>query len=167
MFFVRSKEQNSCPCCNGRLKVASSCRRICIADGGTRKVLVIRKLRCVECQRFHNELPDILIPYKRYDRESIESALVNQSDSHVCADESTLYRWRRWFKEMADHIRGCLAAITIRHGKESVEDKSGLPKSKLQRIWQYVGDASGWLARAVQPIVNLNLWQHTRSAFCP
>jgi hypothetical protein len=95
----------------------------------------------LECKRFHNELPDFLIPYKRYDRESIESVITNQSDLHVCADESTLYRWRRWFKEMADHIRGCLVSIMIQYGKESAEDKSGLPKSKLQRIWQYVGDA--------------------------
>jgi hypothetical protein len=64
-------------------------------------------------------------------------------------------------------FQGCLKSITIRYGKESVEDKSDLSESKLQRIWHYVGDAPGWLARVVRPIANLNLWIHTRSAFCP
>jgi len=166
-FFVRSKEQTSCPCCNGRLKVVGSRKRICLRANGDRTVLVVRRLKCADCDRCHNELPDILIPYKRYDRESIESVVSNESDLPVCADESTLYRWRTWFKQMADHFQGCLASIMIRYGKESAEDRSGLSESKLQRIWQYVGDAPGWLARGVQPIANSNLWRHTRSAFCP
>jgi len=33
-FFVRSEEQICCPCCNGRLKVIGSRKRICIDDKG-------------------------------------------------------------------------------------------------------------------------------------
>jgi hypothetical protein len=78
----------------------------------------------------------------------------------------TLKRWRNWFNEKADYFQGCLKSVAIRYGPESVEDESALPESKLQRIWQYVGNAPGWLARIVRPIVNTNLWVHTRSAFC-
>jgi len=109
----------------------------------------------------------MLVPYKLHVSESIEVVLSNDSELSVVSDESTLNRWRNWFNEMADYFEGCLESITIRYGKQSVEDKSDLPESKLQRIWHYVGDAPGWLARVVRPIANLNLWIHTRSAFCP
>ncbi|MDD4172502.1 MAG: DUF6431 domain-containing protein [Syntrophomonas sp.] len=166
-FFVRSAEQNSCPCCNGYLKVIGSCPRQCIDDRGENRTLIIRRLRCVECKRIHHELPDILIPYKRHVSKSIEAVISNDLPLNVYSDESTLARWRSWFKGLVNYFQGCLESINIRYGIESVEDRSSLPQSKLQRIWHYVGNAPGWLSRVVRPIVNLNLWRHTRSAFCP
>jgi hypothetical protein len=115
----------------------------------------------------HHELPDLLVPYKRHIRESIEAVISGDPDLSVTADESTLKGWRAWFNEMADYFQGCLESINIRYGREPVQDKSDLAESKLQRIWQHVGDAPGWLARVVRPIANLNLWVHTHSAFCP
>lgn len=167
MFFVQSLEQNSCPCCSGQLKVIGSRRRGCINGLGEKLLLIIRRLGCVECNRVHHELPDLLVPYKRHVRESIEAVISGDPDLSVTADESTLKGWRTWFNEMADYFQGCLESINIRYGGKYVKDKSGLFKSKLQRIWQHVGDAPGWLARVVRPIANLNLWVHTRSAFCP
>jgi hypothetical protein len=38
-------------------------------------------------------------------------------------------------------------------------------ETALHRLGRLVGDAPGWLARIVRPIVNINLWLHTRSAF--
>lgn len=136
-----------------------------IESTGERKVLVIRRLRCVDCGVIHHELPDILFPYKRYGSESIEKAIENNTDLNIAADESTIIRWREWFQSMQDYLLGCLLSIAIRYGKESVEEKSSLPESKLQRLWQHVGDAPGWLARIVRSISNANLWLHTRSAF--
>ncbi|MGI6548759.1 MULTISPECIES: DUF6431 domain-containing protein [Acetivibrio] len=167
MFFVRSEEQNSCPCCNGPLKVIGSRKRICINDKGQKMCLVIRRLRCAECRRIHHELPDKLVPYKRHVSESIEAVVTGESKLSIPADEATLGRWRHWFNNLADYFQGCLESIKIRYGNESVNDASLLPKSKLQRIWHHVGDAPGWLARIVRPIANLNLWPHTRFAFCP
>lgn len=166
MFFVRSKEQSVCPCCGEKLKVIGSRHRGCIKDSGEKMDLIIRRLICVKCHRIHHELPDILIPYKRYRTESIEAVLSEKStEITVAADESTIRSWRIWFQSMCNYFLGCLLSVTIRYGKEFVEEKSSLPESKLQRIWQYVGDAPGWLARLVRPIVNLNLWIHTRYAF--
>lgn len=165
---VRSLEQLPCPCCSGQLKVVGSRQRKCINALGEKMILNIRRLRCIDCKHIHHELPDMLVPYKLHVSESIEVVLNNDtSELSVVSDESTLNRWRKWFNEKADYFQGCLKSITIRYGKESVEDKSVLPKSKLQRIWHYVGDAPGWLARVVRPIANLNLWIHTRLAFCP
>ncbi len=141
--------------------------RSCINGAGEKILLVIRRLGCNQCSRIHHELPDILVPYKRHVRESIEAVISGDPDLCVTADESTLKEWRTWFNEMADYFQGCLKSIAIRYGRKPVQDRSDLVESKLQRIWQYVGDAPGWLARVVRPIANLNLWIHTRSAFCP
>jgi hypothetical protein len=167
VFFVRSAEQNYCPCCTGSLKVVGSRPRKFIDSLGNAHVLIIRRLRCTDCKRIHHELPDILVPYKRYDSESIEAALNGDHGLFVAADESTINRWRNWFKTVVNYHTGCLSSIAIRYGKLSVEVISPLPKSALQRIWHYVGDAPRWLSRIVRPVANSNLWLQTRSAFCP
>lgn len=165
--FVRSAEQNQCPCCSGGLKVIGSRRRKFVNSAEDTVILVIRRLRCTDCRRVHHELPDILVPYKRYDSRSIEAGLSGDRDLCVGADESTIRRWRGWFRSMAGYLLGCLVSITIRHFGTSVEGVSSLPESALQRVQRYVGDAPGWLARVVRPVANSNLWLHTRSAFCP
>lgn len=165
MFFVRSKEQRLCPCCDGDLKIIGSRPRKYIKDTGEKIILIIRRMRCKKCHKLHHELPDILVPYKRYEREVVETVLSEDNQLSVAVDDSTLKRWKSWFLERVDYIQGCLQSIVIRYGKESVEEESMLPQSKLQRIWHYVGDGPGWLSRVVRPLVNLNLWIHTRSAF--
>lgn len=165
MFFVRSAEQNLCPCCSGILEVIGSRRRGYINGTGEKVVLIIRRLRCRHCKQIHHELPDILVPYKRYGSESLESVFSDESVLTITADESTIGRWRNWMLESADYLLGCLVSIAIRYDRETAEGESGLSQSKLQRIWQHVGDAPGWLSRVVRPVANLNLWLHTRSAF--
>jgi hypothetical protein len=113
----------------------------------------------------HHELPDILIPYKRYGSESIEAVITGDTALTVTADESTISRWRSWFNELALHFLGCLASIATLLGKGSVKETSCLSKSTLQRIWHYVGNATGWLVRVVRPVANINSWVHTRFAF--
>ena len=142
-------------------------RRKYINSIGDTVVLIIRRLRCHICGRMHHELPDILVPYKRYGSESIEAAATKGSALDVAADEASIGHWRRWFQKQADYLVGCLTSIAIRYGKGTVEAVSGLPKSALERIWLYVGDAPGRLARVVRPVANANLWVHTRFAFCP
>jgi len=130
--FVRSLEQSSCPCCSGLLKVIGSRKRSCIDGAGEKILLVVRRPGCTECRRIHHELPDMLVPYKRHVAESIEAVIIDNSDS-AAADESTIKRWRTWFNEMAHYFEGCLKSISIRYGKDFVEDKSALFKSRLQR----------------------------------
>ncbi len=165
MFFVRSGEQHRCPCCDGALKVIGSRKRGYINELGERVVLIIRRLRCKTCKQVHHELPDILVPYKRYSSKSIEAVVTGEEMLSVGADESTISRWRKWFRALANHFLGSLISIAYRYGKSAAEEKSELPGSLLQRIWCYVGDGPGWLARVVRPVVNANYWLQTRSAF--
>lgn len=132
-------------------------RRKVIDSAGDTIVLIIRRLRCCDCGRIHHELPDILVPYKRYGSESIEAAVTGDTALDVAADESTIRRWRNWFKDLASYLLGCLTSIVIRCGRGSVEEASRLPSgSALERIWRHVGDAPGWLARLVRPVTNSN-----------
>ena len=164
---MRSTEQipNLCPCCGGRLEVRGSKRRKSINSAGEELTLGIRVLKCLDCKRIHHELPDSLVPYKRYDRESIEAVINGGTSLDVAADDSTITRWKKWFVTMAYHFLGCLISIATRHNEESVKYMSKLPKSVLQRIFHFVGDTPAWLARIVRSVVNSNNWIHTRSAF--
>lgn len=127
--------------------------------------LIIRRLRCTNCRKIHHELPDKLVPYKRYDSESIENVVSGNNRLDVAADESTISRWKSWFKTMGNHFVGCLISVTARYEKETVIGLSTYPKSVLGRIFHFVGNSSSWLARVVRSIANLNNWIHTRSAF--
>ncbi|MEW5785724.1 MAG: DUF6431 domain-containing protein, partial [Bacillota bacterium] len=44
-------------------------KRTFINEAGEREILIIRRLRCKNCKRVHHELPDIIVPYKRYNSE--------------------------------------------------------------------------------------------------
>jgi hypothetical protein len=165
VFFVRSGEQNPCPCCGSGMKVIGSRKRRYINGIGEKVVLVIRRLRCSHCAKVHHELPDILIPYKRHGSESIEAVVSGASELTVAADESTINRWKRWFEDISNYLASALVSIAIRYCLRTVEGASGLPQSPLQRIWQLVGDSPRWLARVVRPVANANCWVHTRSAF--
>lgn len=129
-------------------------------------MLIIRRLRCTHCRRIHHELPNCLVPYKRYESACIERVVLKSSESlDIAADEATLYRMRVWFNSLLPYLLGSLNTIAIRLGQAPVDESSVSSQSAHQRIGHYVGNATGWLARIVRPIANSNLWVHTRSAF--
>jgi hypothetical protein len=121
VFFVKSDEQNPCPICGSLLKVIGSRRRCYFQDNGERRVLMIRRLRCSSCNRIHHELPDLLVPYKRYESQSIEAAVTGSAALTVAADEATISRWKQWFSDMAGYFAGVLISIATRYNK-SVEE---------------------------------------------
>lgn len=147
----------------GELRVIGSRRRGFVKSSGESVQLIIRRLRCIDCQSIHHELPNLLVPYKRYEAESIEQGVTETSPS-VAADESTLRRWKTWFAVWSPYAASCLAAIASRFHLP-VKESSHSSQSLLQRLGRFVGNANGWLARVVRPIANTNLWIHTRSAF--
>jgi hypothetical protein len=134
---------------------------------GKSKTYNIRRLRCDCCGRVHHELPNFLVPYKRYESDCIEMVLSNPLNHDVPADESTLYRWGSWFHYFLDYWVGCLNSIMLRtkQGTVALKRSSLISKTVPPKIGRLVGDAPRWLERIVRPIVNLNFWIHTRSAF--
>jgi len=165
VFFVRSAESSHCPCCGNSLEASGSRRRVWYRNSGNREKLIIRRLYCERCHKTHHELPDVLIPYKRYGVESIEQVVDNQTVD-VPADDSTLWRWYKWFKEWGIYAIGCLISIAKRFSLDlPVEDMSGPPRTVLQKFGHHQTETGGWLSKVVRPIVNVHLWLHTRSAF--
>jgi transposase len=74
---ILSKEKIGCPICTNALKVRDSKERKVILPGDKEKTrLVIRRLICDKCHKLHSELPDMVVPYKRHGRETVE-AIVN------------------------------------------------------------------------------------------
>ena len=159
-YHVKSKEKSICPVCGSlELKVVGTRTRKVLKSCGKKIILVIRRLRCRSCRRIHHELPDSIVPYKRYSSESIEAILDGMEDTVSC-EESTIYHIRKWFSDFSGYLAGSLDAIAVRLGLKTVVGH----KSPMSRIKTYVGDESGWLARVVRPLVNSNMWVHTRSA---
>ncbi|WP_275591438.1 DUF6431 domain-containing protein [Neobacillus cucumis] len=166
-FLVRGAGRIPSPCCGKSMSVIGTRDRKSKERSGETKVYNIRRLKCDNCGRIHHELPDFLVPYKRYDSESIEMVLSNPSNHDIPADESTLFRWNEWFKSFLDYWVGCLISIMHQTKQENIplDLRSVNSETALQRLGRLVGNASRWLARIVRPIVNINLWLHTRSAF--
>ncbi|KIY21055.1 hypothetical protein UB32_15830 [Mesobacillus subterraneus] len=166
-FLVRGAERIPSPCCGKTMLVRGTKDRKAKDHTGQSKTYNIRILQCTNCGTTHHELPDLLIPYKRYEAECIEDVLTNPSTHIVPADDSTLSRWHRWFHQFVDYWIGCLNSIMVRTSQENIplDITSKCSGNALQRIGHLAGDANGWLTRTVRPIVNINLWIHIRSAF--
>lgn len=157
MFLVRSAEQVAAPCCGGGLRVVGSRSRVWWQSSGDKGKLIIRRLYCENCRKIHHELPDLLVPYRRYDAESIEGVVSEPPRSDIAADESTLARWKGWFLVWAVYAAASLQSIVHRFHLSVASPSTG-PQSALQSLGRFVGDAAGWLKRVVRPIVNTQLW---------
>ncbi|WP_235549875.1 DUF6431 domain-containing protein [Paenibacillus sp. Soil766] len=104
-----------CPCCGEELKVIGSRKRISRNATGEAKVLSLRRLRCNGCRKIHHELPDCLVPYKRYESTCLEEVVSEEeAGTVVAADDSTLYRWRSWYNELTAYWCGALFSIAVR-----------------------------------------------------
>ncbi|WP_257297406.1 DUF6431 domain-containing protein [Cytobacillus gottheilii] len=166
-FLVRGAGRIPSPCCGKVMLVIGTKNRKAMDHSGQSKTYNIRRLRCTNCLTIHHELPDLLVPYKRYESECIESVLTNPSNHTIPADDSTISRWSGWFHEYVDYWVGCLISIMIRTRQGTIPQDltSKGSGTALQRLGRLAGDANGWLTRIVRPIVNINFWIHTRSAF--
>ena len=114
MFFVKSSENvPGCPCCGGQLRYRDSRLRIRKHEGGDRDFLSIRRFRCTACESYHNELPDVLLPYKHYEAEVIRGVIdgivtPNDQDSEDYPSVSTMLYWLRWFQLNLSNMEGYL-----------------------------------------------------------
>jgi len=146
--------------------VIGSRQRTLLEASGEQRLLVVRRMRCVTCRKIHHELPDCIVPYKRYESACVESVVVSEPEEIVvAADHSTLYRLRSWFRAQTTHWKGCLESIAIRFRLDVVEESSGPSQAAHHGFGHFVGNTVGWLARVVRSVANSNLWVHTRSAF--
>ena len=130
--------------CSGLLRAIGSRHRKVINTAGDNETLIIRRLRCKDCQVIHHELPDMVIPYKRHCAETVEN-IVTGNTNDVCCDDNTIRRIRTWWVACRLYFESVI---------ESLREKYGV-----------VFSASPAPREIVRAVVNAHLWDHTRSAF--
>ncbi len=105
MFVMTGTETISCPRCHGELKPYDRRRRRFIDTDGSRRVVSLRRLRCNKCARLHTELPDFIVPYKRYSAKVIVS-VSKSGRTDVPYEERTRQKIRAWCKKVVSHLQG-------------------------------------------------------------
>lgn len=153
---VRSNEAAPpCPTCGGNLQYRDSRQRICRHEGGARDTLVIRRFRCAECNRHHNELPDCVVPYKHYDTEVISGVLdgvvsADDSDSEDYPVEITMQRWLQWYKDNRSRMEGYL-----RNAAYLVLEDTALVYETLESYLEAIQKSTiRWLESVIRIIYN-------------
>jgi len=122
---------------------------------GEKQHLLIRRLKCTQCGRLHNELPDILVPRKHYQTEVIENVVDDictpdnpETSCYPC--ERTMARWKQWINQNKAQIDGHMRSVAFRLlGFSSEFLNSG--KSLLVELRSRGG---GWLASVIHFFLN-------------
>lgn len=157
-FYVRCKEISHCPYCDNGFDVIGSRKRILCKQDGSVIHLIIRRLKCTNCHKISHELPDLVVPYKRHESDTIAAVLTDTSsiEEDCCpVEESTMHRWKLWFFLLHTYLEGAVRALMVMWRCESFVI---LPLYPLRR------QADGWLKILVRNLVNSGRWLHTRSA---
>lgn len=150
LYYIRCKEHISCPSCGCQLRVIGSRKRKYINKEGEKITLIIRRLKCSNCKRIHHELPDILVPYKRYESCNIEKVLTDSDNCTVVAEESTFYRWKKWFNRLSIRIQTYPVLIS----GVGIKNRVSINIRLISLLKRY----PRWLSKIVTQLVNLNLW---------
>jgi hypothetical protein len=175
VFFIESEEESAlCPNCGDPLKYHSWTNRSLKDITGTKSIFKIRVLKCLNpaCPTtYHRELPDIITPYRRYDTESIEKAIeTDNSRITVAADQSTIYRWRKWFALSAVYIIMALISVSAATGNNtetsSLVTQRQPPNKPTETIKEILSRKVKWLNETVRILVNSSKWIPACPAGC-
>lgn len=156
VFLVKSSEDvPGCPRCQGQLRYRDSRTRICRHEGGVKDILRIRRFRCTRCNSYHNELPDMLLPYKHYEAEIIGGVIdgivtPEDQDSADYPSLGTMLCWLRWFRRNLENMEKILRGIgsgPLAPGEDFLfSDQSLLRMVRTRR--------ADWLERIMRIIYN-------------
>lgn len=144
-----------CPTCGGNLVYRDRRKRVHRKAGGKKEYLQIRRFRCEKCGRYHEELPDFLLPYKHYDAEIICDVIDGkitednlEYEDYPCA--ATMRRWREWYKGTRAAIEGNLQRVFSQH-PEIFRETETKDRSLLETVKQNVNQ---WLSAIMRTIYN-------------
>lgn len=123
-----------------------SIKRIWRKEGGATAWIVIRRLRCANCNRILRELPDVLTPYKHYETDVIEGVIEGiiqptDEESEDFPTVETMERWKDWIRRNKDNINGFLKSIGYRILEFGVQ----LLQSKISLLDELIKLNVDWL----------------------
>ena len=107
------------------------------------KLLMVRRVKCKDCDKIHHVLPDTIVPYKHYDAEAVEMIIKGQASETFC-NESEINRIKSWWVHMKQYLLAKAEAVA--------------EKVKIQITPDYE------LGAIVRILANAHLWPGTRVA---
>jgi C4-type Zn-finger protein len=153
-----SEDVPMCPLCGGQLRYRDSRPRIIRREGGIKDQLLIRRFRCEDCHHYHSELPDCVVPYKHYETETISGVLEEivtpaDADSENYPSETTMERWKEWYRQNKANMEGHLQRISYRLGLDTggsairlLEYLQSTREKWLEAILRVIYNSGGYLA---------------------
>jgi hypothetical protein len=113
-------EISHCPTCQTILTVRGTRERKIRKREDEKQILIIRRLYCNKCDRLHHELPDCIVPYKRYGAEAIESIINGEEAAKLPAQricgENTMRRIKGWWEAVKPYFLNVLLTLVARFG---------------------------------------------------
>ena len=89
-----------CDICGKEMKYRSTTKRIVKFPGGEKREIQIRVFTC--CGKYKRELPDYLVPFKHYTKDTIEEAVSKDISEDLRFEdfpcEMTIKRWKNVVK---------------------------------------------------------------------
>jgi hypothetical protein len=115
---VIALEASHCPTCQTQLLMRSTRERVCW-EGDTdneKRKLLIRRLYCERCDCIHHELPDCLVPYKRYSANVIVNIIEGQPPKTAPCPDGTVRRLKAWWDAVSPYFLNILLTLVSRFG---------------------------------------------------
>ena len=116
-FHVYILDESHCPICQRLLMVRAIRKRVWWKgeDNEDKYVMLIRRLYCEDCRKIHHELPDCLVPYKRYGAEVIENTATALMPTASCPPD-TMRRIKAWWEAVKPYFLNILLILAEKNG---------------------------------------------------
>lgn len=143
LLIVHGQEIHRCPVCNGELFRRGTCHRKTQNAYGETTEYQLRVMKCRDCKKTHRELPNPIVPYKRYDAEAIIEIRDNPGES-ICDPNvgARIISWLEWLIIYARHILESQRRI-LSLPLPNVSDK--ITNSELSMLVRIVVNSQNWL----------------------
>ena len=151
---MQSRETSYCPICQTILLRRGTRQRIRYKSEEDKDVLIIRRLYCEKCKSIHHELPDCLVPYKRYSADVIENIVSNQVSqaSQAPCPSDTARRIRGWWNAVKVYFLHILQTLVEKFGVSFGTHASGISSTQSE------GSTPPALREIVRAAANSNNW---------
>lgn len=133
-FIIDSRDKKVCPLCCGSLFVRDSRRRKVKEVDGKVAVYRLRRFKCKQCGKLHTEIPDCIVPYKRYSAKVIETELTDANKQSCPAEKSTIRRWKKFLSTVSGILRNRNYQQKQSHW---LAELCFWAKTKVRRIFSY------------------------------
>ncbi len=92
------EKDDICPMCGGCLQYYDKVNRLVRGKGGKKRLIKVKRYKCLTCFCIHRQLPNYILPFKQYEAELIigviEKLITSETlgyEDYPC--ELTMKRW--------------------------------------------------------------------------